>query len=319
MSEQARIFTDALMLDILEWLKAHLAEISPGETVAIEVLDPDLGGNAYAGTEISVEGVNYLHHGYKAWTDLAELLFCRMLTPERTKGGRVRLRFQKLDMAASFHKTDTEDKTEKYGTDSAFAAIRKNEEPAFLWAYRHALKRVKVTERKRILNLGVNTGEEFELIRKIAGDAFGAMELVGIDHSESVIAEARNRFPESNVIFHVYDINDLDSLNLDRFDLIMSVGTLQSPGVDFKLLFMALVQRYLAPGGAMILGFPNTRWMDGEMIYGAKAPNYAFSEQSLMYKDVYYCKKYLQQKKFRVTLTGKHYLFLSATTIGVTR
>ncbi|MGE4473070.1 MAG: methyltransferase, partial [Sulfuricurvum sp.] len=32
-------------------------------------------------------------------------------------------------------------------------------------------------------------------------------------------------------------------------------------------------------------------------------------------KDIYYCKKYLQQKKFRVTLTGKDYLFLTATKI----
>jgi len=274
-----------------------------------------LGSQAYAGIPVTVDGVTYLYRGYKAWTDLAELLFCRMLTPERVEAGRVRLRFQKLETASSFHRTETEDKTEKYGTASAFAAIRKNEEPAFLWAYRHALERVKITERRRVLNLGVNTGEEFELIRKIAGETFGEMELVGIDHSESAIAEARSRFPESNVTFHVHDINDLERLNLGRFDLIMSIGTLQSPGVDFKPLFMALVQRCLAPGGAMILGFPNSRWMDGEMIYGAKAPNYAFSEQSLLYKDVYYCKKYLQQKKFRVTLSGKNYLFLSATSI----
>jgi len=117
------------------------------------------------------------------------------------------------------------------------------------------------------------------------------------------------------VTFHVHDINHLEALELGRFDLIVSIGTLQSPGVDFKPLFMALVQEYLAPGGAVILGFPNCRWMGGEMLYGAKAPNYAFSEQSLLYKDVYFCKKYLQQKKFRVTLSGKPYLFLAATPI----
>ena len=304
------------MIQIMAWLETRLGEMKARETVAFEVLDPDLGGSAYAGTSVTLENTVYLHRGYKAWTDLAEVLFCRMQTPQKTAEGLVCLRFVKLDTEASFHRTETPDKTEKYGAASAFAAIRKDEEPAFLWAHRHALHRVQVTARKRILNLGINTGDEFELIRTVAGDLFSSMELVGIDHSASAIAEARRRFPEPSVSLHVHDINDLATLDLGRFDLIVSIGTLQSPGIDFKPFFMSLVQNSLAPGGAVILGFPNARWADGEMLYGAKAPNYPFSEQSLLYKDVYFCKKYLQQKKFRVTLTGKPYLFLSATAFG---
>ena len=309
-------FTTEPMDAILRILEAEAAKLEAGETVGFAVLDPDLGAGRYAGTKMTVGGTEYLYRGYKAWTDLAELLLCRMLTPERLEHGRVRLRFMKLDTAASFHREAVEERTEKYGAASPFAAINKNEEPAFLWAYRHALERVKVRERKRVLNLGVNSGEEFELIRRMLGDSFGGVELVGIDHSATAIAEAREKFPEQNAAFHVHDINDLDTLDLGRFDLIMSIGTLQSPGVEFKPLFMSLIQNYLAPGGAVILGFPNSRWADGELIYGAKAPNYAFSEQSLLYKDVHFCKKYLQQKKFRVTLTGKPYLFLTATPIG---
>jgi hypothetical protein len=78
---------------------------------------------------------------------------------------------------------------------------------------------------------------------------------------------------------------------------------------------MQIVQNYLKKDGSMILGFPNCRWIDGEMVYGAKAKNYSFSEMSLLYKDVIFCKKYLQQKKFRVTITGKDYIFLTATSI----
>ncbi|MFA6630197.1 MAG: methyltransferase, partial [Sulfuricurvum sp.] len=104
-------------------------------------------------------------------------------------------------------------------------------------------------------------------------------------------------------------------LNLGRFDLIITIGTLQSSTLEFKSLFASLVQEYLSKEGAIILGFPNCRWMGGEMIYGAKAPNYPYSEMSILIKDIYYCKKYLQQKKFRVTLTGKDYLFLTATKI----
>jgi hypothetical protein len=79
---------------------------------------------------------------------------------------------------------------------------------------------------------------------------------------------------------------------------------------------MDLVQNYLEKDSAIILGFPNSRWIAGEMVYGAKAPNYAMSEMSLLFNDVMFCKKYLQQKKYRVTITGKHYLFLTATKIG---
>jgi hypothetical protein len=48
------------------------------------------------------------------------------------------------------------------------------------------------------------------------------------------------------------------------------------------------------------------------MVYGAKAPNYPFSELSLVLKDIHFTKKYLQQKKYRVIITGKDYLFLTA-------
>lgn len=300
------------MSDILAWAHTTLKE---SDTIALEVLNPDLSHGSYAGEPVTIGGDTYLYRSYKAWSDLGEILFCRMLTPAPVSEHTVRITYEKLDLGDSFHRSD--EKEEKYGTASRFAAIRKNEEPAFLNAYLRTLRSVKVGEKKRILNLGINTGDEFDLIRRIVPEEeYRNIELVGIDHSASAIALARERFGEGNATFAVHDINDLDSLNLGRFDLIVSIGTLQSPGIDFKPLFMKLVQEYLTSDGAMILGFPNCRWMGGEMIYGAKAPNYPYSEMSLVIKDIYYCKKYLQQKKFRVTVTGKDYLFLTATRIG---
>ena len=142
------------------------------------------------------------------------------------------------------------------------------------------------------------------------------MHLAGIDHSKTAIAYAKKIFPEENVQLYTHDINDLERLNLGKFDLLISIGTLQSPSINFKPFFMSLVQTYLKKESAIILGFPNSRWVGGEMIYGAKAPNYAMSEMSLLYNDVIFVKKYLQQHKFRVTLTGKQYLFLTATKIN---
>lgn len=299
------------MHDILSWANKTLKD---NNTLTFEVLNPDVSRGSYAGESVTIDNVTYIYRSYKAWSDLGEILFCRMLTPKMISEHTVQITYEKLDLDDSFHHSDA--KEEKYGTTSRFAAIHKNEEPAFLSPYLRALQNVKVGAKKRILNLGINTGDEFDLIRQILSqEEYHNLELIGIDHSPSAIEHARQRFGEGNATFHVHDINDLASLELGRFDLIITIGTLQSAGIEFKPLFMKLVQEYLTPDGALILGFPNCRWMGGEMIYGAKAPNYPYSEMTLLYKDVYYCKKYLQQKKFRVTLTGKDYVFLTGTKI----
>ncbi len=305
-------FTHHTMQEILPILQNKLIAES---SLTFNVLDPDLG-EGYAGNKICIEDKTYIHRGYKAWTDLAELLLCKMLTPQKGEYPLVTLRFQKLETQNSFHLDTTSPKEEKYGVDSHFSAIHKMEEPSFLYYYTQALNNVKLLERTRVLNLGINTGDEFSVIKNsLETHTYKNMNLVGIDHSKTVIAYAEMNFPEGNVIFYAHDINDLDSLNLGRFDLLISVGTLQSPSINFKPFFMSLVQNYLEKDAAIILGFPNSRWVGGEMIYGAKAPNYAMSEMSLLYNDVIFCKKYLQQHKYRVTLTGKQYIFLTATKI----
>lgn len=306
-----RTFTTEPLTNILSWGEECLKE---SDTITFEVLNPDIGRGHYAGENITIDDTMYLYRSYKAWSDLGEFLFCRMLTPKAVLEHTVQITFEKLDLSDSFHISDA--KEEKYGTASRFNVIHKNEEPAFLSAYLRALQSVKVGERKRILNLGINTGDEFDLIRHILPrEEYHNLSLVGIDFSPSAINVARERFDEGNARFYIHDINDLSSLNLGRFDLIITIGTLQSSTLEFKSLFASLVQEYLNKDGAMILGFPNCRWMGGEMIYGAKAPNYPYSEMSILIKDIYYCKKYLQQKKFRVTVTGSDYLFLTATSL----
>ena len=281
--------------------------------VFIEVLNPDLEKNYYAGEKVLINKEEFIYRSYKSWSDLAELLFCKFFIKE-LKENTVILKFKKLDKIESFHKDINDEENEKYGENSKFFRINKNEEPAFLYAYMNALKNVKIEEKRDILNLGINKADEFELIKNLIDDeTFSKINFVGIDYSKSAIEFAKKRFPEENFIFYNHDINKLNELNLKKADLLISIGTLQSSGLNFKLLFMDLVQNYLEDKGSIILGFPNCRWIDGETIYGAKAANYSYSEQSVLYKDVYFCKKYLQQKKYRVTLTGKNYLFLTAT------
>ncbi len=290
------------MFEILMLCEEQIKSLEASQLLDINIPNPDLESSL---------------HSWRAWIDLASLLFCRMLTP-KVLDQRVILSFQKLSSSTSFHNAEIQSKEEKYGRESLFATIHKNEEPAFLFSYRQALKQVNIAKRRRVLDLGVNSGDEFEIIQKMVNRSiYEQMSLIGVDHSPSAIEYAQNRFNHSNITFHCHDINDLESLNLPKSDLIISIGTLQSPSIPFKTFFMSLIQNYLSFDGAVILGFPNSRWIDGEMIYGAKAPNYPFSEMSLLIKDIYFCKKYLQQHKFRVTITGKEYLFLTATKIGL--
>ena len=305
-------FTNESMLVIISYLEK---ELQNKDEILFEVLNPDVNIDIYAGEILKIENKEFIYRSYKSWCDLAELLFCKMLISSITLNTVV-IKLQKLNKNDSFHKDLNDEKNEKYGEKSTFFRINKNEEPAFLYAYMNALKNVKIEEKTNILNLGINKADEFEIIKEIVNeDIFEQMNFVGIDYSLSAIDFAKKRFPYENFNFFNHDINKLNELNLKKSDLIISIGTLQSSSLNFKLLFMDLIQNYLEDKGSIILGFPNCRWINGEMIYGAKAANYSYSEQSVLYKDVYFCKKYLQQKKYRVTLTGKNYLFLTATSI----
>ena len=308
-----RLFTKESLFEIYTILNEEFYKNKNVKRISFEVINPDLFASIYAGTIVEVDNINYVYRGYKAWSDLSQKLSSRMLTPKIASKNSVIITFEKLDKI-SFHEQDIQVE-EKYGTNSIFSLINKNEEPEVLLSYISALDNVKINNRKRVLNLGVNSGEEFELVKNYC-EEFENLELVGIDYCESAIKEAKKRFEgDNNVKFYQEDINKLESLDLGKFDLIISIGTLQSSNLEFNKIFMKIVQEHLKKDGAMILGFPNCRWVDGEITYGARVRNYSFSEMSVLFKDAVFCKKYLQQKKFRVTLTGKYYIFLTATSI----
>jgi hypothetical protein len=293
-------FKNKELFTIYQYLKK---ELKTKEQVSIIVDNPDIKADAIS---------------LKSWVDVAQLFMAKLLVPQKKDDDSLILTFKKLNLKNSFHSQNIEQKEEKYGIKSQFFTLNKMQEASFLHYYLQALQAVKIETRKEILNLGVNKADEFELIKKILPEKiFNSIHFVGIDHSRSIIKYAQNRFKNyPNMHFFQADINKLDSLNLRKSDLIISIGTLQSPGINYKPFLMKLTQEYLSSNGAFILGFPNSRWIDGELIYGAKAPNYSYSELSLVCNDIIFAKKYLQQKKFRVTITGKEYLFITATKIG---
>lgn len=245
--------------------------------------------------------------------DLAEYLDCRFLTPRPVEKGGILLRFQLLDPNGSWNEELTDN---KYGAESTFGRINKLEEPAFLMDYLDCLRRVNLRENARILNLGINQGHEFQaFFHLFDADQIRSFRFTGLDLSPSAIQLARSRFPQSNFQFLTGDINNLADLQLGEFDLVISIGTLQSPDIDLHQTLRQLVRFHIRDQASAIFGFPNCRYVEGEIKYGARVKNYSEPELSLLIRDISFYKRYLQQHKFRVVVTGKYYLFVTGLSI----
>ena len=307
------VFRDEPLLDILAFVERELAS---GDACAFFVLDPDLGRGRYAGEHVDHAGQRHVHRPLRVWLDLAERLGLRLCTP-RPEAGLIRIGLERLTPRQATPRRrsagarapgsgeDTPDPTERYGRASEYARIAKLEEPGFVIDLAEALARTRLGARPRVLDLGVNTGDELALIVR----AYPDVELVGIDHSASALAVARARYSGFQLI--EADVGQLAGLALGRFDLVISLATLQSPGIDDRELLRRIVQDHLAPTGAVILGLPNSRYVDGELVYGARIPNFRQPELGVLVKDAWFYRKYLQQHGRQVFVTGKHYLLVT--------
>jgi hypothetical protein len=140
-------FINETMYEIILYLES---ELKNHNEVFIEVLNPNLEKNYYAGEKILINEEEFVYRSYKSWSDLAELLFCKFFIKE-LKENTIILKFKKLDKTESFHKDTNDKENEKYGENSKFFRINKNEEPVFLYAYMNALKNVKIDFRKSFI------------------------------------------------------------------------------------------------------------------------------------------------------------------------
>lgn len=298
-----RVFRDEPLLDIIAVIERELA--AGARSLMILAPDPDLGRGRYAGELIEHRGRRHVHRPLRVWVDLADRLGLRLLTPRAVAGddGLIELGFERLEPRG--RGPGNGDVRERYGPGSDYARISKLEDPGFAIDLAEALDRAALGPRPRVLDLGVNTGDELVAICRACPMA----QLVGIDHSAEAIAVARGRF--AGFEFIAADLAALPSLGLGAFDLVISLNTLQSPGVDDREVLRRIVQHHLAPDGAVILGLPNSRYVDGELSYGARMKNFRQPELGLLIKDVAFYRKYLQQHGRQVFVTGKHYLLVT--------
>jgi SAM-dependent methyltransferase len=304
----------ASLLEIVARMRRAFA--AGATTFEIDVLDPDLGRGRHAGERIDIDGVAYVHRPFRVWVDLAERMRLRLATPRPAAAPLVHLVFEPLATVTTDAAAGASDPTEKYGTGSPFARISKLDDPSFVLDMADALGRIALPAAARVLDLGVNTGDEIALLLELC-PALREATFVGVDHSASAIAAARVRFAGATprVELHVADLatpDALATLGLGRFDLVLSIGTLQSPGIDDRDLLRRVVQDHLTPAGAVLLGIPNCRYLDGEVEYGARMKNFTQPELGLLVKDVAFYRKYLQQHHRQVYVTGKNYLLVTA-------
>jgi len=285
---------------ILPAVRAALA--SAGE-VAFTVPDPDLGRGRYAG-EATEWG---LHRPWPTWTDLADLLGAHLLTPERAGEGRVRVRLRA-------HAAVPEPDANGYGTGGDWGRVDKLEDPVFLFTLVEALRRVNPPEGGRVLALGVNAGRELDALPlAFPGRPF---EVVGVDVDGTALAAAAVRHPDAT--FLTLDVNTLPAPALGRFDLILTLSLLQSPAVRQDVLLAALRRHHLTPGGGLVLGFPNARYRDGVLSYGARLRNFSRPDLSLLASDVTAARRGLQKHGFKVFVTGKYEVLVTAIPGGIT-
>jgi SAM-dependent methyltransferase len=317
-----RVFSDEPLLEIVGFVTAELER--GASSVGVRVPDPDHGRGLYSGELLEHDGRRHRHRPLRVWVELADRLHLRLATPRPIGDGYVELRFEPLDERARWEsagghdeeRTEIGDATEKYGSASDYARISKLEDPNLLIDMGDALERVRLPDAPRILDLGVNRGDELELLLALRPEFATQARVVGIDHSRSALAVARARFPSETFEFIEADLNAIAALELGRFDLVLSLGTLHSPGVDDRLVLRMILQRWLWPSGGVILGVPNCRHLDGEQLYGARTKNFRQPELGLMIKTVAHWKKYLQQHRRKVYVTGKHYVLVTGAAEG---
>lgn len=261
------------------------------------VADPDAGLGRYAG-EVTPAGA---HRPWSTWVDLADLLGAHLLTPERTGQGQVRVRLR-----VQAHGADPD--AAGYGAQGDWARVNKLEDPVFLFTLVEALRRVDPPAGGRVLALGVNAGRELDALVLAFPDR--SFDVRGVDLDASALTAARQRHPE--MTFQELDVTTLPQADLGRFDLVLALSLLQSPGIRQDVLLSALWRHHLTRGGGLVLGYPNARYRDGFLSYGARVRNYRRPDLSLMAADVTDARRRLQRQGFKVFVTGKYEVLVTA-------
>jgi hypothetical protein len=304
---QATFCADPLsMIELIDLIEEHLDRHGQ---ITLNALNPDLYPHLYNGERVVHNGHDITLIHLKAWVDLAEVCSAKLNLPS-VQGDRLLLTFRRLNQNKTFHRSHTLG-PEKYGASSLYSRIHKNSDPHFVKDYSEALERCQLDRHCSILNVGVNRGDEFDLLGQLQQQAV-SVNCLGLDHSKSALQSSPPLPKHLGSNYICADIEHIPLKAEQQFDALISINTLHGSKFDGKKVFRSLFQNHLKKKSSIILGFPNCRYRDGEVLYGGKMKNYTRHDFSLLVKDLQYFKKYCQSHKKKVFITGKYTLLLTA-------
>lgn len=99
-----------------------------------------------------------------------------------------------------------------------------------------------------LLDVGTSTGE----IIKNSVDAFPNAHFIGLDYSDAMMQEAREKFKNNkNVSLFKHDLRKQYNYH-DKFDVIVSCLTIQFTPIEYRLQILKNMYSILEPGGVFI-------------------------------------------------------------------
>jgi len=108
-----------------------------------------------------------------------------------------------------------------------------------------AIKKIS-WKNKSVLDVGCGTGLFSFLAAKKGG------KVLGIDYSKEAISIAKKKYSHKNLLYKNINIKDISK---EKFDVIVSLGTLEHMDEPFKML--KIFQKHLKPKGKIIITSPN--------------------------------------------------------------
>jgi pimeloyl-ACP methyl ester carboxylesterase len=109
-----------------------------------------------------------------------------------------------------------------------------------------ASRQPRVSDRLAVV-VGAGLGENAELVASLGYDT------VAFDVAPTAVAQARARFPNSEVDYRVADLFELPTDWVGAFDLVVEVYTVQALPVSVRAQAVDAITRLVAPGGTLLV------------------------------------------------------------------
>ena len=114
--------------------------------------------------------------------------------------------------------------------------------------YSSILKEIK-WRNKKVIDVGCGTGYFAYQVAKKGGN------VLGIDYSEEAIRIAKERYQHPNLVYKKIDVS---KKIIEKFDVVVSIGTLEH--MDNPFLMLKKLKKSLKQGGKIIITSPN--WLN---------------------------------------------------------